>query len=55
MSIRWRSCVSVSPVRTAARISGISKPFFAGQGSDFTQRAFQVLLDIVAQGLQGDI
>ncbi len=52
MSIRWRSWVSVSPVRTAVRISGISKPFFAGQRSDLTQRAFQVFLDVIAQGLQ---
>src|SRR5262249_39662758 len=35
---------------------GHQQPFFAGQRGDFTQRTFQVLLDIVAQGLQrGDI
>ena len=50
-SISRRSFISVSPVRTAVRISGISSR--AGRpAQDLAQRDFEVLLDVVAQRLQ---
>ena len=52
LSISRRSFISVSPVRTAVRISRHQQAAFAGQRQDLAERAFEVLLDVVAQRLQ---
>ena len=52
LSIARRSCISVSPVRTAVRISRHQQAALARQLQDFAERDFQVLLDVVAQRLQ---
>ena len=49
---RRRSCISVSPVRTAARIVGISSPRCAGQRLNLAERHLEVFLDVVAERLQ---
>ena len=51
-SMARRSCISVSPVRTAVRISGISRPRSPRHLQNLAQRAFEVFLDVVAQSLQ---
>ena len=51
-SIARRSCIRVSPVRTAVRISGIEQTALAGHLQNFGQRDFEVLLDVVAERLQ---
>ena len=47
-----RSCISVSPVRTAVRISRHQQAALAGHLQNFAQRDFEILLNVVAKGFE---
>ena len=51
-SMARRSCISVSPVRTAVRISGISRPRSRAICRISPERHLEILLNVVAQRLQ---
>ena len=52
-TIRWRSDAGVSPVRTAVRIAGSRSPRSAANACNSRQRNVEVLVNIVAERLQG--
>ena len=52
LSIARRSFISVSPVRTAVRISGMSRPRAPAILQDFAERLLQIFLNVVSQSLE---